>query len=395
MTLDVVVADVLARNPEVAFYRAEIAAAKGEARTAATWANPEITTTLGDKRVTGGGVASEGVTWSVSIQQTFEWPGRIPLRKAIANHQIQLAELGFAQFQATLAARARSAAFGLFAAQQKAAAARIVADRFHALREVLVQREPAGVTPQLEMRGIEATEITMLRKASEVLLAEQTARLDLNHLRGQPWQQTVTIAPVDLTFTGAPEPETLLAAARAHNFEIRMRQVELAQQGVKVSLTHKEQYPAFTVGPYFIQERLTDREREVGISLTMPLPLWNRNEGDLEAAMARQQQAETSMTVTQRAVERQVVEQALMYRTKLDEMTKWRPEAVAEFRKAADLADRHYRLGAVSLERYLELQQQYFDAVEALLDTKREALDAAQQLELLTGLDIHAVRTKP
>jgi cobalt-zinc-cadmium efflux system outer membrane protein len=34
----------------------------------------------------------------------------------------------------------------------------------------------------------------------------------------------------------------------------------------------------------------------------------------------------------------------------------------------------------------VELQKQYLDAVEALLDTKREALEAAVQLELLTGL---------
>ncbi len=112
---------------------------------------------------------------------------------------MQLAELGFAQFKAALAARTRSAAFSLFAAQQKAAAAREVADRFHALRQVLVQRDPAGITPELELRIIEATEIMMLRKASEASLAEQAALLELNQLRGQPWQQAIKIAPVDLS----------------------------------------------------------------------------------------------------------------------------------------------------------------------------------------------------
>ena len=139
--------------------------------------------------MTGGGLAGEGVAWSVWVRQTFEWPGRIPLRKAIANQQIQLAELGFAQFKAALAARARTLAYGLFAAQEKAAAAQEVADRFHALREVLVQRDPAGLTPQLESRIIEATEFTLLRKASEAALAAQAALLELNQLRGQPWSR--------------------------------------------------------------------------------------------------------------------------------------------------------------------------------------------------------------
>ena len=44
------------------------------------------------------------------------------------------------------------------------------------------------------------------------------------------------------------------------------------------------------------------------------------------------------------------------------------------------------RLGAVPVSTYVELQKQYFEAVESLLDTKKEALEAAQNLELLTGL---------
>ena len=155
-TLDALVTDVLERNSELNFYRAEIAAAKGERRSAAAWANPELSASVGDKRVTDGSFVGEGVAWSVSVRQTFDWPGRIGLRKAIANHQIKLAELGFDQFRAALAARARTLAFTSFAAQEKAAAAREVADRFQALREVLVQRDPAGLTPLLETRIIEA-----------------------------------------------------------------------------------------------------------------------------------------------------------------------------------------------------------------------------------------------
>jgi len=49
----------------------------------------------------------------------------------------------------------------------------------------------------------------------------------------------------------------------------------------------------------------------------------------------------------------------------------------------------------VPIATYVELQKQYLEAVDALLETRREALEAAQQLELLTGLDIHAVHTNP
>jgi outer membrane protein TolC len=50
-SLDALVAEALARNPEANVYRAEIAAAKGERRAAGEWQNPELTTDLGAKLV--------------------------------------------------------------------------------------------------------------------------------------------------------------------------------------------------------------------------------------------------------------------------------------------------------------------------------------------------------
>ena len=73
-------------------------------------------------------------------------------------------------------------------------------------------------------------------------------------------------------------------------------------------------------------------------------------------------------------------------------MTKWRPDSAQQFKEAAALADRHYRVGAVPIATYIELQKQYLEAVEALLSTKREALEGGQELQRLTGLDFNAVQ---
>lgn len=389
VAVEALVAEILDRNPELQFYTAEIAAAKGERRAAGTRANPEVSSEIGRKSVRGGGLSDEGVAWSVSVQQPFEWPGRIPLRKAIANQQVKLAELGLAQFRAALPAKARTLAYTLFAAQQKAAVAREVADRFTALREVLVQRDPAGLTPALELRIIESTELTIQREATRESLEVDAALLELNQLRGAPFGTALAVAEPKLAFGAAPAAEALLEAARTNNFELLTRKAELEQQGFKVALARKERFPTVSVGPFFSQERAGETENIVGVGVSIPVPLWNRNKGNVETARARELQAQTSMYVTQLEIERKVTEQRLRYETKLNEMAKWRPDSVAQFREAATLADRHYRLGAVPITTYVELQKQYLEAVEALLDTKREALEAGQQLELLTGLAIN------
>jgi outer membrane protein, heavy metal efflux system len=385
-TLDALVVEALAKNPELKFYEAEMNAAKAGRKTAGLLANPELSGGLGQKRVTGGGLSAEGVAWSVAFMQPFEWPGRIGLRKAIANRDIELAELGYERFKIALAARVRTLAYGLFAAQEKAEATREVADRFKALREVLVQRDPAGLTPLLETRVIEATELNAQRKASEATLAARAALLELNQLRGVAPDAGLSVSQTDLAFRLPKSKDALLGLARTNNFEVRTRAVELAQQGFRVDLAKNERYPAIAIGPTYSEENAGDRERIIGVGISLPLPLWNRNTGGIDAAKARQAQAETSFFLTQRDTERRVVEAALTYETKLREIAKWRPDSVQHFKEAAELADRHYRLGAVPIATYVELQKQYLEAVESLLDTKKEALEAAAQLELLTGL---------
>jgi cobalt-zinc-cadmium efflux system outer membrane protein len=393
--LDDLVNEALQKNPELRFYEAEIQAAKAGRKTAGLLANPEVGGSVGQKTARGGGLSAEGVAWSVSVVQPFEWPGRLGLRKAIANRDIELAQLGSERFKVALAGRVRVLTYRLFAAQERATAAREVAERFKALREVLVQRDPAGLTPLLETRVIEATELTMQRKASDAALATQAALLELNQLRGSAPDTRLYVGQTHLAFRPADSMEAFQSMARTNNFELRVRAVELAQQGFRVELAKNERYPSISVGPSVSEENLgNERERIIGVGVSLPLPLWNRNKGNIEAAAARQMQAEVSLSVAEREIQSKVVEAALTYERKLREMTNWRPDAVEHFREAAEMADRHYRLGAVPVSIYLELQKQYLEAVEGLLDTKKEALEAAAQLELLTGLQPPLATTK-
>jgi cobalt-zinc-cadmium efflux system outer membrane protein len=387
-TIDALVAEVTANNPELKFYEAEIAAARAGQKSSGLLAYPELGVDIGRKSAkTLDGVAlGDGPAWSVSVTQTFEWPGRLNLRKSIANSDAELAELGLARFRSALAARARVLGHDLFAAQEQAAATREVADRFEALLQVLMQRDPAGLTPQLETRIIEATALTLQRRASAAELSVRMALLELNQLRGLPPQAPIHVARAKLAFRPAESLDVLLNLARTNNFDLRMRSAELAQKGFRVELAKNERYPAFSVAPFYGQERAADNERVFGVGVSIPLPLWNRNASNVAANQARQQQAETMVLVAQREVERKLASKALAYETKLAEMAHWHADSLTQFREAAALADRHYRLGAVPVTTYVELQRQYLEAVEALLETQREALVIAGEIESLTGL---------
>src|SRR5690348_3153395 len=63
-TLETLVAEALERNPELRFYEQEIVAAKAGRKTAGLLANPELSGSVGNKMVRGGGLSAEGVAWS-------------------------------------------------------------------------------------------------------------------------------------------------------------------------------------------------------------------------------------------------------------------------------------------------------------------------------------------
>ncbi len=397
ISLSALVGEIAANNPELKFYDAEITAAKAGRRAAASLPDPELSLDLGHKRVrdTTGALAGTGTAWSVAVMQTFEWPGRLDLRKAIANQQVTLAELGLARFKNALAARARVLAYGLYAANAKSAAVREVADRFVALKETFLAREPAGVTPLLETRIVEASELALQRRATEAELTLQSALIELNQLRGAALDAPLRVTAPALTLHDSPARDALLTGAHENNFEFKMRRAELEQQGYTVRLAQNERRPSVSVGPFVSQENAVDRETVVGLSLSLPLPVSGRTRGNVEVAEARRRQAETALFVAQRELDRQVFTAAQAFAVKTAEARRWSPDAMKKFGEAAALADRHYRLGAVPIATYVELQHSYLEATEALLATQREALEAGLKLQELTGLDFAPAEVVP
>jgi len=387
---EALVAEALGHNAELGFYQSQLEGAQAARRLAGRLDLPKAEFQAGQirSRNLDQSLAGEGAMWVASVRQSFEWPGRLGLRKAIANQDVALATLGLEAFRRELAGKVRENAFGLAGAEEKARVAQAVADRFRALREVLVQRDPAGIAPQLEVRILEATELTLRRRASEFALAVEAERVRLNLLRGSALEAPLRVKGLLPELPERPPLDRLMAAANTNHFDLRTRAAELVQQGFRVDLARHERWPAFEVGPMTMGQDGSTLDRIVGVGVSFPLPLWQPRTANIAAAEARQKQAEALLAAARREVERRVVTAARGYDSRLAELSRWRPDVVAQFESAAELADRHYRLGAVPATTYVELQKQYLDAVEAHLDTRREALGALLELEQATGLSL-------
>ena len=382
VTSNDLVNEALRQNPEVRFFEAEIDAARGGRQSAGQLANPELSTEFGGMSLAQ---AKEGLVWRASILQVFDFPGRMALRKAIADRDIELAQLGLQQFKSQLANEVRARAGDVLLLQRKEAAARSVRERLESLVEVLVQRDTGSVSALLERRILEATLLNSDRILTDASKASREAAAALNVLCGRGPDQPVKIAGAVTAFPDVPQLLSLKQQAARTNFDLQQKRLQVAKQGLKVDLTKSERWGDITFGPYMAGQHAGGTQIEGGFVVSIPLPLWNKNKGNIDAERARTQQAEALLGATLRDLERDLAVARSAYLAELDALSRWRPESEKQFADAAAEADRHYRLGAVPAATYVEMQRGYLDAMDSLIESRRNAWKHRMEIERLTG----------
>lgn len=392
LTSQDLVLEALQKNPEVLFYEAEIAASRGGRKTAGQLANPELSTSFGGMAIVS---QVDGFAWSATISQVFDFPGRMSLRKAIADRDITLAELGLSQFKAQLGNEVRARAGDVILLRRKEDAARSVRQRLEALVEVLVQRDTGSVSALLERRILEASLLTSDRTLTDAVKASREASAMLAVLCGRSPDEPVRLSGAVTSFPQVPQLESLKQQAARTNFDLAQKRLNVAKQGLKIDLTKSERWGNITFGPYMGGQTAGNTQIEAGFVLSIPLPLWNKNKGNIEIEEARSQQAEALLRATLRDLERDLAVERAAYLAELEALSRWRPESENQFADAAKAADEHFRLGAVPAATYVEMQRGYLGAIDSLIESRRNAWKHRMAIERLTGTPLSGESVTP
>jgi cobalt-zinc-cadmium efflux system outer membrane protein len=378
----------LRQNAKLKMYEAELAAAKGERTQAGLWKNPEFSGEYGSRRVSDstGNLQSDGYTRNFSVMQTFEFPGKASLRKAIAGKNIRLAELGLRQFRKALEGKIRSLALQHLAATANATAAAEVSERCTALIKLLRERPLAGVPQLLELRVIEGNLSELQQSAKEFAQAREETRLELNALLGLPANQPLAVqTELKPPAVIGNDLNTLVMQGLSDNLQLKIREVEVEKAVKQVSAAKLEVAPDFSVGPFFSQDKAGDLEENFGAATTVTLPLWDWNQGNIEAAKARRQQADALLLDAKHKVEAEIARRYRAYELNRRQYTKTPQPTVDELREVADLADRQYRTGAISVQLFLDVQRQFLSVQQIRNNTVLALWNNQLDLELLTG----------
>jgi outer membrane protein, heavy metal efflux system len=396
-TVEELVVRALGHHAELRYYEAGVDAAKGRRTQAGQWKNPELSVDAGSRRISDNGeTLARGHTVGVSLAQTFEFPGKASLRKAIADSDVTLAGLGLQQYRAALEGRVRTLALQLSAASANAEAAMEISWRGTALVELLRQRPAAGASQLLELRVIEGSLIELQQSAAGYELAREEARIEINTLLGLPPNQPLSLqGPLEPPDAAPIDPNRILLAALSHNYQLRIRTAELEKAVREVSSARREVAPDFSIGPFYSRDVAGETEENLGATVSMTLPLWDWNTGNIAEAGARRAQADAMLLDARRKVEAEAARRLRAFNIHRRRLEMLPVDTVNQLREAADLADRQYRTGAIGVQLFLEVQREFLNAGQLRYQALQDAWSNWLDLELLCGGVLPPPEKKP
>ena len=353
----------------------EVAASEAALGQAGAWPNPAL------EYLREGRQAGTRTT-TVQINQPIELGGK---RRA----RIELAEGAAALARTDLAARRQNARsdviaafYAVLVAQERQQLAGSLIDLARQGVIVAGKRVAAGkISPIDETKArLAAVDATAgLNQASGELAIARTA---LGALLGLPADAIVLAAQqVEL-----PEMKPLpaLLAASADSVTVRRARRQLALQVAQTDVERAARIPDVTVSVGRQKEDEFQRRQSV-VGLSVPLPLFNRNAGNLGAALRRSDRARDELAAAELAVASDLALAWTRYDVARSEVALLRQEVLPHAGSAYALTLKGFEYGKFSILDVLDAQRTLFQSRDRHWNALREAWRAYADIERLAG----------
>lgn len=367
----------LAQNPRLRQAELDIDAAGGRAVQAGLYPNP--TFSLGGEEVGRKG----GIHTLPQLSQEVVTAGKLRLSRAAAERQVDQAALGLVRQRFELFTTIRQGYFEVLALQRRV----VVLEGLVKLAEQAYEnaeklRRVARLLAELDVLPF-AVERDRLRADLEAARREQAAA----------WQRLVAVVGVPrlpLTpLTGSlewPLPVYEFEPARAALLEIHP-EVHSARVGVtraQLALRREEVEPVpnVTLAAGY-QRNFNDRENQATYQVGIPLPLFNRNQGNVRAARAELARAVQEVTRVENDLVNRLAAVFGPYAAASQRAERYRISLLPNARRAYRLSLEAFRGGQFEYLRVIQAQRAL---AEANLDYLRALAEAWRAASAIAGL---------
>ena len=361
LTLDQAVAGALRNNLDLRAAYFEVEKARGRLLQAGLWPNPELEfSTTTDRTFKNEGQR----TSTAGFQQAFPISGRLPFAKQVSRVDVAQAIAEIRNRERLLIGDVERDFFTVLLLRQQIAANREFMSANREFVDVFEQRlkraEVSAVDVNLARFELQRLELETAVLESDLSVRELSLKLRLGL---QPEQPVVVEGNL----------EALAAQFRPENYETTMvvnrpdlRQTELGidRANAEVRLARSEAWADWTLGTDYQSDRRVDDPSGIrtdpflGFTVSIPLALWNRNQGRIYEQRAAAEQARRQVEALRLSIQSEIAT-GLARAFKLREVVRnYSGTLLPSLTKTTDLLRKGYAEGLVAPTQIIQAQQQ-------------------------------------
>lgn len=343
----------------------------------------------------------ENSLW-VGVSQELPTAGKKGKRRDVAEKELEGFVWQVENSGRILSEEVKTAYFELLLARKRMELADRSAGLGNQLLDVTKQRFEAGDIPELE---VNLARVEALRSEGRRTDAEQVlipAKVRLLSLMGLPPSDSADFSG---SLEGAPFagklPE-LKALALANRPDIKALQAESAKGDADVALARAERIPNVTVGVGYQRENsaidvsgeeIRTRDNLIGLKLSMPIPLFDRNQAGVREAVARRSSAEIRYQSARQTVERETEAAFERLRSAEKSLSIYARDIIPQLEENLKLMQEAYRIGEVGILAVIDEQKKFFEVNDGYLSALYNRQAALIRLEAVVGSDLSVETT--
>ena len=330
------------------------------------------------------------VAWRIDVP--FERGGKRDARMALASVVRSVAEAQFADAVRTLRQDVTLACIDVLAAQATRALAADTLRSYEDLVRVNRARVTAGSIAAFDATRSEVAMLqfraTVVRADLEVAAATARLRTLLGRPPGAPLEITDSLANA-----GAPIVPANASALEALAMEARadLRALELAQARSVADLRLQEALGRvdYTLGAeYRRQQGVAGRSNSLGVFVSAPLPIANRNQGEIARAGAEREQAARHIAARKAQIAADVRGAVHEYETTRDLVAGIERDLLKPAAHARDVSAYTYKAGGATLLELLDAQRAFNDTMQSYVDAQASLRRAIGRLNAAVGTEV-------
>jgi cobalt-zinc-cadmium efflux system outer membrane protein len=277
-------------------------------------------------------------------------------------------------------------------AKAKLQLARDNLNTFQQLVEVNQRRLTSGAIPPVELTRVRVAMLQYRNTERAAELAVSQARVKLMPLIGRTADQPAVDVDGALDVRPAAAPpslDTLQQRARQARPDLTAIRQEQARSQADLRLQLAEGKVDYTLGVAFERQRsVLGSGNALGVFFSAPLPIFNRNQGEIVRATAEQAKAGTSIQALETDVSGEVTSAYEEFDSARRVLTDIQADLLTPSREARETTAYVYQAGATSLLDVLDAQRAFNDTMETYYTAQADYRRAELKLMTVTGQEV-------